>query len=112
MKKSAQPITGICKSCGRYFFRVAKTRRPQYCQECADYRKRESNRSRQRDFRRRHAKRKNRRNEQPSGKTPRPVALDTRADLRAFTPTRTGSGLFATLPDPGRTQKRKRLGLP
>lgn len=108
MKKALKTITGRCRSCGKYFFRTYKTRPPMFCTECADYRKAESNKARQRSWRERRAADQETAANSREQEAARPVAGCGREDFRATSP----RGLFADLPEPSRSTRRQRIGLP
>lgn len=108
MKKALKTTTARCRQCGRYFFRIAKTRPPIYCDECAEWRKVEGNRYRQRAYRaRRCAAKHAAENSQPT-KATQPVLWSSREGYRATLQ----RGLFANMPEPKRTHMRKAAGLP
>jgi hypothetical protein len=110
MKNGAKTITACCRSCGKWFFRTWTTRPPVYCLDCADYRKRESNRFRQRKHRQARRAEKQTGSEGLDGQPPQPALVDTVREPEPYTPT-SGPGLFSSLPEPGRTHKRKEFGL-
>jgi len=106
MKNVLKTTTARCRSCGRYFFRQFKTRPPIYCSECADYRKAEANKARQRAYRERRKSETAANSRMPE--EARPVAGFSREDVRATS----SRGLFADLPEPSRSTRRQRIGLP
>jgi len=112
MRKQLKTVSTQCGSCGRWFFYTARTRPRQFCNECAEYRKAESNKARQRAFRQRKREAQTTSHKQPDDRLPRPVADGSRASVARATVQPQPGGLFASVPNPGRAIKRKALGLP
>ena len=112
MKNAPKTTTARCRSCGRYFFRTYRTRPPVYCLDCAEYTAKEGNKARQRAFRQRRKAKTETPAKRDSGVPPRPVVGGSLGSVPSAIPLQAGKGLYSDLPEPGRTTKRKRVGLP
>jgi AhpD family alkylhydroperoxidase len=102
-----------CRICQRgfYYERVGlHSRLRQYCDDCIVAHRRAASRERVRRCRAKKKQIADDTQKQPSGDRPGSSVWDTREASERATPS-TGRGLFAQLPDPGRTQKRKAFGL-
>jgi hypothetical protein len=112
MKNAAKTTTARCSLCGRYFFRTYRTRPPKYCIDCAQHASKENNKLRQRAFRKRRKQEKTPPSKRRRAEMPRPVPDGYREETERSTPKREVKGLYSELPEPDRTNKRKRIGLP
>ena len=111
----SREMFSYCKQCGQGFFyqRKGYHSRPRvFCDRCLSEHKREANRERQRAYRARQREAKISQLKQPSDNPPRPVAIGTRASVARTAPATPEGGLYADMPNPGRTAKRKAIGLP
>jgi hypothetical protein len=111
MKKRLETTTARCQSCGRYFFRTFKTRRPVFCLECSEYRAREANKARQRAFRQRQREAAKSQHEKAAAELPRPVRSGRPKGATRPVSDPASVGLYADMPDPGRTTNRRKVGL-
>jgi len=108
-------VFSCCKTCRAEFFYVRTNphgRKRTTCDKCAVTHKRQLVKDRVAAYRKRQREAAKQRSKQPSGKKPRPVPVGTREGTERATPKRKAAGLFAELPEPNRTSKRKALGLP
>jgi hypothetical protein len=108
-------VYGRCKLCRAEFFYVRTNphgRKRTTCDNCVTKHKRDLVKARVAAYRQRQREAQNQRSKQPSGKKPRPVPVGSREGTERATPKRKAGGIFAELPEPNRTSKRKALGLP
>lgn len=106
-----------CVRCHRRFSDVKSDRRApdrMYCPQCGPVVKREQTRQRVREYRKRQRGQTPEKaaNKRPDDNLPRPAADGSRSAVLRATPALAGRGLFGDMPDPGRTVKRKAMGLP
>ena len=110
-----QEMFSQCKECGNGFFytRVGLHSRIRvYCDKCKRAHVRAANNARQRRFRDRKREAENPTNKQPGDNPPRLARDGSRDAVSRASVAPSTRGMFATLPDPGRTAKRKAMGLP
>ncbi len=104
MKKPRTTVVGPCELCGQYFTARVVTRPPRYCWLCGREAKRMANRDRQRAWRERQRAAKNPRQKRQSEATPLPVRGG------GSLPT-SDRGMYSGVPEPERTNKRRKVGL-
>lgn len=110
-----QEMFSTCAECGNGFFysRVGlHSRKRVYCDKCKREHVRASNKARQRAYRSRRVEQENTANKQPGDKSPRLARDGSHDAVSCASVVSPKNGMFANIPDPGRTAKRKAMGLP
>lgn len=111
----AYTISARCGRCHQWFYYARENphgRKRTTCDACRPDTVKQSNRDRQAAFRQRKREAQKQTTKRAKRKKPQPVVIGSREGTERATPKPTGRGLFADLPDPGRTAKRKAVGLP
>ena len=111
----SQEMCAHCRRCERDFFysrRGLHSRPRVYCDACLHVHRQEATKLRVRAYRQRQREAKEANHKQPDDNSPRPVADGSRKGTARATPRPVAGGLFAGVPNPGRTTKRKAMGLP
>ena len=108
-------ISARCTDCRQWFYYVRTNphgRKRTTCDDCATKHKQSLVQKRVQRFRARQKEQQKPASKRRRAEKPRPVPVGSREDTERATPEHKPGGLFADLPEPGRTTKRKAVGLP